>query len=223
MVGLGLARVADDEVAAERRVGLAVADVGDASQEAVAVAPAPHPPQQRLADVLQRQVEVRHAGGADHVDQRVGEIARVEVQQPHPVGALGDGLDERHDRARRRARRAGPCRTTRGPGRRARSRGRRAGRPRARIDATSRLRCGPRNVGMAQNPHERSQPSAIFTYAHGAVDRGRGRLSRSSVGTRRVGPGSVMSGVGSTPRASTGTPKPATWSTSGSASASSSP
>ena len=36
-----------------------------------------------------------------------------------------------------------------------------------RIESTSRLRCGPRNDGIAQNPHERSQPSAIFTYAHG--------------------------------------------------------
>lgn len=35
---------------------------------------------------------------------------------------------------------------------------------------------------MAQNPQLRSQPSAIFTYAHGLDDFGRGRLSRSSVG-----------------------------------------
>jgi hypothetical protein len=48
-----------------------------------------------------------------------------------------------------------------------------------------RLRCGPRNDGMAQNPHVRSHPSAIFTYAHGALDRGRGRLSRSRLGTGR--------------------------------------
>ena len=99
VIGLGLARVADDEVRAERGVGPALADVGDPLQEAVAVAPPPHPAQQRLADVLQREVEVRHVGGADRVDQLVGEVARVEVQQPHPVGALGDRLDERHDRA----------------------------------------------------------------------------------------------------------------------------
>ena len=99
VVALGLARVADDEVAAERGVGLAVADVGDAAQEAVAVAPAPHPPQQRLADVLQRQVEVRHPAVADGVDEAVGQVARVQVQQAHPVGALGDGAHERDDDA----------------------------------------------------------------------------------------------------------------------------
>ena len=36
---------------------------------------------------------------------------------------------------------------------------------------------------MAQKPQLRSQPSAIFTYAHGTLARGRGRLRRSSVGT----------------------------------------
>ena len=29
----------------------------------------------------------------------------------------------------------------------------------------ARLRCGPRSLGMMQNAHGRSQPSAIFTYA----------------------------------------------------------
>ena len=33
------------------------------------------------------------------VDQRVGEVARVEVQQPHAVDPFGDGPHERHDRA----------------------------------------------------------------------------------------------------------------------------
>ena len=61
VVALRLTGVADDEVAAERRVGTAGADVGDAPEEPIAVAPATHPPQQRLADVLQGQVEVRHA------------------------------------------------------------------------------------------------------------------------------------------------------------------
>ena len=88
----------------------------------------------------------------------------------------------------------------------------------ARIDDTSRLRWGPRNEGIAQNPHDRSQPSAIFTYAHGELDLGRGRLSRSSIGAGPAGdtPSDLRPSV-------TGTPKPATWSTSGSASASSAP
>ena len=64
---------------------------------------------------------------------------------------------------------------------------------------------------MAQKPQALSQPSATFTYAHGAADAGRGRLSRSSAGAPRRGP-SV-----------TGTPKPETSSTSGRASASSVP
>src|SRR6516225_8893177 len=59
VVGLGLARVADDEVGSEGSVGPPPADVGDAAEEAVAVAPPPHPAQQRLRHVLQRQVEVR--------------------------------------------------------------------------------------------------------------------------------------------------------------------
>ena len=46
VIVLGLTRIADDEVAAERRVGTAGADVGDAAQEPIAVAPPAHPPQQ---------------------------------------------------------------------------------------------------------------------------------------------------------------------------------
>ena len=85
----------------------------------------------------------------------------------------------------------------------------------------SRLRCGPRNDGIAQNPHDRSHPSAIFTYAHGDVERGRGRLSRSSSGS-----GAELTGISLRPDVDgtfTGTPNPATWSTSGNASASSAP
>ena len=83
----------------------------------------------------------------------------------------------------------------------------------ARIESGVRLRCGPRNDGIAQNPHVRSQPSAIFTYAQGAEAGGRGRLSRSRDGA--AGPAFTVS--------DTGTPNPATVSTSGSASASSLP
>ena len=68
---------------------------------------------------------------------------------------------------------------------------------------------------MAQNPHDRSQPSAIFTYAHGAVAGGRGRFSRSKLGKAPAGPG-LRPNV-------TGTPKPATRSTDGSASLTSVP
>ena len=38
---------------------------------------------------------------------------------------------------------------------------------------------------MAQKPQALSQPSATFTYAHGADAGGRGRLSRSKLGRAR--------------------------------------
>ena len=98
MVLLGLARVADDEVGPEHRFGLCRADGGDALPEAVPVAPAAHPAQQRPRHVLERQVEVRDPGGQHGLDQRVGEVRRVEVEQPHPVHPLGDLRHQRHDR-----------------------------------------------------------------------------------------------------------------------------
>ena len=48
------------------------------------------------------------------------------------------------------------------------------------------LRWGPRKVGIAQNPQDRSHPSAIFTYAHGLSAFGLGRLSRSKTGISSV-------------------------------------
>jgi hypothetical protein len=99
VVGFGLAGIPDDEVAAERRVGFALTDLRDSIEESLPVAPAAHPAQQRLADVLQREVEVRHARVADRIDQVVAQVARVQVQQPHPIDLVGDGPDERDDRA----------------------------------------------------------------------------------------------------------------------------
>ena len=57
----------------------------------------------------------------------------------------------------------------------------------ASIDSGVRERCLPRNDGIAQNAHARSQPSATFTYAHGTlgVARGSSRRSRTPVGLRR--------------------------------------
>ena len=49
VIALGLARVADDEVRAERGVGTTGPDVVDPPQEPLAVAPPAHPPEQRLA------------------------------------------------------------------------------------------------------------------------------------------------------------------------------
>ena len=116
--------------------------------------------------------------------ERVGQVARVEVQQAHPVDARGHGLDERRRWPRRRARRAGPCRTTRGPGRRARSRGRRAAstsvedRRRRRGCAAGRGTTGWRRTRTCGRSPRRSSRTPT-----GASTGGRGRLSRSSVGT----------------------------------------
>jgi hypothetical protein len=49
--------------------------------------------------VLQRQIEVGDARGADRVDEPVGEVGRVEVEQPHPVDPRRDPVDQRHDPA----------------------------------------------------------------------------------------------------------------------------
>ena len=146
VIGLGLARVADDEVRAERGVGPAGADVVDAAQEPVAVAPPAHPAQQRLRHVLQREVEVRAPAAADHVDQTVGEVRGIQVEEADPRDRRGDA-SRRAARSSPRPGRRRPCRTTRGPARRARSPARRAGSTSARIDSGVRLRCGPRKRG----------------------------------------------------------------------------
>ena len=48
--------------------------------------------------MLERQIEVRHAGGTDGVDEIVAEVARVEIEQPRPRRAFGHGAYQRHDR-----------------------------------------------------------------------------------------------------------------------------
>ena len=74
---------------------------------------------------------------------------------------------------------------------------------------------------MAQNPHERSQPSAILTYAHGAVDARPRQVEQVELGHGDGADRDQLAALGGA--ATSGTPKPATWSTSGSAAASSSP
>ena len=88
------------------------------------------------------------------------------------------------------------------------------------MDSESRLRWGPRKEGMAQKPHALSHPSAIFTYAHGRSEAGRRKLSKSNCGASASAIADSPSGR---VRKLTGTPKPATRSTSGRASASSTP
>ena len=99
VIGLGLTRVPDDERGPEGGLGLPPSNRLDPSQEPVAVTPPAHAPQQALGHVLQREVEVRHARGADDVDEPVVELRGIEVQQSHARHPLGHGLDERHDGA----------------------------------------------------------------------------------------------------------------------------
>ena len=156
-----------------------------------------------------------HAGGEHRVDEPRRELGRVEVEQPHPR-ARGRPPPPPAGRSPW-CPRPGRARSWRGPGRPARSPARRSAASSstsARICSIDRERCGPRKLGMAQKPHALSQPSATFTYAHGAAAGGRGRFSRSKLGSGGR--------PGLRPRV-TGTPKPATASTSGSASASSAP
>ncbi len=88
VVALGLAGVAEDERRAEGGGRLGGADVGDAAQEALAVAPAPHARQVRTGHVLEGEVEVGHVRIEDGADQFVGEARRVQVEEPRALDAL---------------------------------------------------------------------------------------------------------------------------------------
>ena len=99
VVGLGLARIADDERGPEGGRGLGPADVADAVQEALALPPSTHALEQGTGHVLQRQVEVGHAGGQDGLDQRIVQARRVQIQQPSALYPLGHGPHQVHDGA----------------------------------------------------------------------------------------------------------------------------
>ncbi len=98
VVVLGLARVADDEVRPERSRRLDGADVGDAGEELLAVAPPAHAAHERRRDVLERQIEVRNTGVEDGTDEVVGEVARVQVQQANAIDPGGDLANQWDDR-----------------------------------------------------------------------------------------------------------------------------
>ena len=179
--------------------------------------PSPHRRMRRssgLRHVLEREVEVGHARGADGVDQRVGELGGIEVEQPDPV-----------DRARPRPRPAGrwrralarvPAVGRPGPGPRARPRGtpqRPSTSARIDVDRPATLRAPERRDGA-----EAAGPVAAL----GHLDVGPRRAARR--------PGQVRAGRRRDRRSTrrrrprvTGTPKPTTASTSGRAAASSAP
>ena len=134
VIGLGLARIADDERRSEcgRRFGCP--DRPDPIEEPLAVTPPAHALEQRSRNVLQREVEVGHAGGENGLDQRVVERRRVEIEKPGPADPFrhrGHQVDDRSPAARgrtvepraRSSRSTGRGRTTRGPGRPAPPRG----------------------------------------------------------------------------------------------------
>ena len=136
---------------------------------------------------------------ADGVDQRVGEVGRVQVEQPGPRPPARDRLDQRDDRRRRRARRVGPCRSRPGPGRRARSRGARAGRPRR--GSTPRRGCA-----AARGSWDGAEPARAVA-ALGDLDVGP-RRGRPAAGAGSAGRGWARAGRptrrGLSARASTG-------------------
>ena len=98
MVFLGLAGVAEDERGPEGGRRFDGADLGDPPQEPLAVAPATHPGEQRPRDVLEGEVEVRHAGVEDRRHQVVGEAGRVEVEEPGALDQVGHRTGEPDDR-----------------------------------------------------------------------------------------------------------------------------
>jgi len=70
-----------------------------AAMRSLPLAPPPHAPQQALGHVLQRQVEVRHAGRADGVDEPVVELGGIEVEEAGARHPLGDLVHQGNDRA----------------------------------------------------------------------------------------------------------------------------
>ena len=169
MVLFGLTGVSDDKRGAKRGGRLHEPYSLEALREPGPVAPTAHSAEQPPYSVLERQVEVS-AAGADHgVDQTVGELGRIQIQEPDPRHRVNATSSTRA----RRLRLAMfatigrevlcdeddlfplPSVSTS-----------------ARMLAIKRERCLPRKDGIAQNPHLRSQPSATFTYAQGAL-RGR--------------------------------------------------
>ena len=220
-------------------------DVGDAAQEAVAVAPAPHAGQQRARDVLEREVEVGHAGAEHGLDQLVGQPRRIEIEQPgaldtgrHRPGQRDNGRRPRPARPRGPAP-SGPARRRRGPGRPGRSRAagaRRRGVGQQRLDLGQDLVGGPGPLLAPERRDGAEAADAVAALGHlhvgpGGAGRRTGQLEEveavGRTGPRREARARAARATGTADRGATAvarsTPNPATRSTSGRASASSSP
>ena len=190
VVVLGLARVADDEV--RRGTRRRARRPRMSSMRRRKRSPSPHRRMRRssgLRHVLQREVEVRARRSRTITSiRRVGEVGRVEVEQADPRRPL-----------RRPPRRA--ARSSRAP-----ELGRRPCRTTARSWATSTISCAPSCVDLGEDRRRRSrlrcgprkrrdgaEPAACGRSPRRSSRRptarssaGRGRLSRSSVGTGAV-------------------------------------
>ena len=136
-----------------------------------------------------REVEVGHAGLEDRLDERVGQPRGVQVEEPEPrrrclsaprtrstIGWVDGRVEVVDVLVAGAASVTAVAREVLGDEHEL---------ARAAIDderlgllgeavERRRERWSPRNVGIAQKPHRRSQPSATLTYAHGAVAAGRG-------------------------------------------------
>src|SRR6266571_2549436 len=88
-VGLALAGEPQDEVGAEGRVAVQRSDPLDQPEEGGGGAPAAHPAQYGLADVLEREVEVgaHHRVGGHLLEQAGRDLVRLEIVEPHPAKA----------------------------------------------------------------------------------------------------------------------------------------
>ena len=126
-----------------------------------------------------------HAGGADGVDQRLGEVGRVQVEQPDPLDPLGHRLDQRDDRPLPHALVAPEGGEVLGDEHDlARPRGRRPRRGCRRRSASAACR-GTTGWRRTRRPGRSPRPPSRRPTA--TVDAGRGRFSRSSRGRHRLG------------------------------------
>ena len=198
VVGLGLAREPDDERRAERGVGLVGADAVDRSSRKRS--PLPHRfmrAQQRAA--TRAAARGRSTGttvGSSSIVATSGSCTsrRIEVEQAdareavrrEPASSRRSSGASEPGSPTSRPYHARSCATS------TISATPRSTRPRASasIDSGVRDRCLPRNDGIAQNAHARSQPSATFTYAHGARRRGPRQLEQVAHAGRACGRGS---------------------------------
>ena len=97
VIVFGFTWVADNEVAAERGIGGHGANTFDALEETRPVSPSLHASQMLFARMLQRQVEIRHTSFENGVNQFIGQVAWIEIQQAHPISHRCNITHQLHD------------------------------------------------------------------------------------------------------------------------------